>query len=307
MEGRILSGSNNVFAVAARDGSLLECRIKGKILRSGEERYNALAPGDMVEIELDPQEGTRKGLIAALKPRRNSFCRYNEKGRAFQTLAANIDLAVCVASPVEPPFRPRFLDRFLVMASFFEVPAMILVNKSELGLDADIEERLEDYARVGYEVLRCSARTGLGLGELRARLSGKASVFGGQSGVGKSTLLNALAPGAGLATGDICKKWERGRHTTTRASLVPLPIEGGGWIVDTPGVRRFSLRGIPPEDLALHMPEFAGLIGACSYGLSCSHVSEPGCKILEAVHAGAIHEDRYESFLRMREELADER
>lgn len=301
----VVSGSNNLFVVRADDGSELSCRIKGKVLKGAEGFYNPIAPGDRVEV--DPSGcPPGEGLVTALEPRRNRYARWNQKGRAPQLLAANLDLLVCVATPALPPFRPRFVDRALVQADAAGIPAAIAVNKSDLEPDdPDVEERLLDFERLGFRVLRVSASTGAGLDELRDLFGGKTVALVGQSGVGKSSLLNALAPGLDLRTGDLCAKFERGAHTTTMARMVRVEApRGGAWVVDTPGVRRLSPDGVAVEDLALHMPEFAPLLGTCSYGLSCSHEREPGCRIMEAVAAGVIHEDRYESFLRMREELS---
>jgi ribosome biogenesis GTPase len=164
-----------------------------------------------------------------------------------------------------------------------------------------VEERLEDFSRIGYRVLRVSAKTGEGMDALRFLVKGRTSVLLGQSGVGKSSLINALIPGQCIKVGDINEKYDRGNHTTTMSFMVGT---GDTRIIDTPGIRRFVPDGIAAEEIIFFMREFAPLAGKCTYGLSCSHRTEPGCKILEAVTAGEIHEDRYESFLRIREELA---
>ena len=168
-----------------------------------------------------------------------------------------------------------------------------------------MEERLEDFRRIGVPVLRLSAYTGEGMDELRALIRGKFSVLVGQSGVGKSSLVNALIPDLNIQVGALNEKYDRGNHTTTQALLLELPGPGPRTrIIDTPGIRRFVPEGFVPAELILHMREFAPLAGKCSFGLSCSHETEPGCKILEAVQAGVIHPDRYENYLRIREELA---
>jgi ribosome biogenesis GTPase len=299
-------------------GNDLECRIKGKILKGVESYYNPLAPGDRVNIETDPANpGT--GLVTALEERRNIFTRMNQKSlgtnrsAASQILAANVDLIFCVTSSASPPFRPRFLDRALLQAEASGIQAVILCNKYDLvegsteKLDLDVEERLEDFKRIGYRILRISAKTGEGIEELRTLVRGT-SLFLGQSGVGKSSIVNALLPAPLARVGAMNEKYDRGNHTTTMSWMIELPAEDGragtgGYLIDTPGMRRFVPDGIEAGDLILYMREFASLAGSCTYGLSCSHRTEPGCKILEAVDAGAIHEDRYESFLRIREEL----
>jgi ribosome biogenesis GTPase len=305
----VISGSRNIFTLKTADGAeTLECRIKGKVLKGTEDCYNPLAPGDLVEVEYDPlHPGT--GLIRGLEKRRNRFTRLNQKGlgpgrsAVSQLLAANVDLVLCLTSPLSPPFRPRFLDRVLVQADAAGIPSLIICNKIDLpGDDPDVEERLEDFRRIGYEILRISAKTGEGLDELRGRISGRVSVLTGQSGVGKSSLINALAGGLRNRVGAMNEKYDRGNHTTTMSVMVELP--GGGFLIDTPGVRRFVPDGVGPRDLIYHMREFAPLAGTCTFGLSCSHRTEPGCKIMEAVAAGVIHEDRYESFLRIGDELA---
>jgi len=309
VNGLVIRGSRNLFTVRICDsGEILECRIKGKILKNTEAYYNPLAPGDVVEVE--------GNLILGLAKRRNLFVRFNQKGQLPQILASNVDLVLCVTSFASPPFRPRFIDRVLLQADEAGIPAAIVCNKCDLVHNSDpdevldIEERLSDFQRIGFPVLRLSARTKEGLDELRNFIAGKFSVLIGQSGVGKSSLIRALAPDLELKTGAVNEKYDRGNHTTTQPVLLDVPdADGnpcGSRIIDTPGIRRFALAGIRAEDLILYMREFAPLAGKCSYGLSCSHKTEPGCKIMEAVTAGVIHEDRYISYLRIREELEGE-
>ncbi|WP_304221685.1 ribosome small subunit-dependent GTPase A [Gracilinema caldarium] len=311
MTGLIVRGSNNIFYVRpdtdpCAGNEEIECRIKGKVLKGVEGYYNPLAPGDRVHIELDPLH-PGKGLVTELVERKNAFTRFNQKGMAPQLLAANVDLVFCLTTPASPPFRPRFLDRVLVQAERSQIPSVIVVNKWDLhDGDYDVDERLEDYRRIGYRLLTVSAVTGAGLEELADLIKGRTVVLVGQSGVGKSSLINRLAPHAGLKVGDLCEKYERGSHTTTMSRLIELGgSSGSGRIIDTPGVRRLMPDGVQPGDLALYFREFAPLVGQCTYGLSCSHRIEPGCKIMEAVAAGVIHEDRYESYLRLKEELEE--
>jgi len=301
MNGIILSGSRNIFTVRFDTGDL-ECRIKGKILKGAEDLYNPLAPGDRVRVELDPGH-PGKGMITALEKRKNVFSRFNQKGGAPQLLAANVDLVLCMTTRLSPPFRPRFLDRVLLQADIAEIPALVICNKIDLDdEDLDTDERLEDFKRIGYDVIETSATTGRGLDELRQRIAGKRSVLTGQSGVGKSSLINALLPELNIKTGTINEKYDRGNHTTTLASVVE--VDSDTWLIDTPGIRRFVPVGIGADELVMNMREFAPLAGKCTFGLSCSHRIEPGCKIMEAVSAGVIHEDRYNSFLRIYDELA---
>jgi ribosome biogenesis GTPase len=301
MRGIVLSGTNNLFIVLGEGGDRRLCALKGQRLRLGAESYNALAAGDRVEYEADPVSD-RKGLVTALVPRRNVFGRFNEKGRSSQAIAANVDLVACVSSPRLPPFRPRFIDRVAVLAEAAHVPLLVVLNKCDLGFDEDLEDRLAEYQDLGYEVLPVSAATGEGLALLREAIDGQTCVFAGQSGVGKSSLLNALEPGLLRKVGEVSEKFNRGKHTTTMAELIPL-ADGRTWIADTPGVRRLALRGIEPASLDAYFPELAPLAPRCAYGLSCRHEEEEGCAVRAALAEGAIHEDRFESYLRIREEL----
>lgn len=304
-EALVLGGTNNQFETEMPDGSVRLCVIKGKILKDVEGYYNPLAPGDRVMVSEDEGDAKR-GQIISLIPRRNHFVRWNHKGNAPQLLAANLDLAVIVTTPSEPPFRPRFVDRALIQADAEHIEPLILLNKCDLKADVDADDRLTDWARLGYRTLRASAKTGEGMDALAEALSGKLSAFVGQSGVGKSSLLNALDTRLALRTSGLSEKFGRGTHTTTKGMLFHLPVDANGKyasIVDTPGVRRFILHDIPAKDLVLYFREMEPLVGKCTWGHSCSHESEPGCKILEAVYAGIIHEQRYESWQRIREEI----
>jgi len=307
MQGLVIRGSRNVFTLRV-GADLIEGCLKGKVLKAVEGCYNPLAPGDWVDFERPDPERGGPGIITGLRERRNVFSRFNQKGQAPQAIAANVDLAVCLSTPASPPFRPRFLDRLLLQAEAGGIPALLGVNKIDLGLeDRDIRERLDDFRRIGYEVLCFSVKTGEGLDVLKERIAGKVSVLLGQSGVGKSSLLNTLIPDLRARVGDINEKYDRGSHTTTQGIYAEAPFFGTDGtataLIDTPGERRFSLWGIVPEDLIFYLREFAPLAGTCAFGLSCSHETEGGCKIREGVASGDIHPDRYESFLRIREEL----
>ena len=314
MRGIIISGTNNTFEVDCEDGIVRRCSIKGKKLKTEGGFYNPLCPGDTVELEAD-ELNEESGRITRLVPRKNGFMRWNVKGRSPQLLAANIDLLLCVTTPDEPPFRPRFIDRALAQAEEAGIEAVIICNKRDLpsAADMDLEARLSGWEELGYRIIKVSAHSGEGLAELAELIEDKRCVLIGQSGVGKSSLINALDSSYALKTGELSEKYGRGTHTTVKGVLLKLCIKSsltGGRqnvftsLIDTPGVRRFVLHGIEPADLALYFREMKPLVGSCTFGMSCTHKSEAGCKILEAVHAGIVSEERYESWLRIQEELA---
>ncbi|WP_407427174.1 ribosome small subunit-dependent GTPase A [Treponema sp.] len=319
LEGTVLSGSNNIFEIECDDTDddgnhiLRSCSFKSKRLKLDTRYYNPLAPGDRVQLEIENQED-KKGLILSLIPRKNAFLRWNIKGRAPQLLAANLDYIILVTTPGEPEFRPRFIDRELVQAEYQNLTPIIVVNKYDLpeAQDPDFQSRLTIWEDAGYKVLRLSAKTGEGLRELAELITGKLSALVGQSGIGKSSLVNVLDDTCVLKTGSLSKKYGKGSHTTTKGTLMHIrlneSIVGGiqnvyASIIDTPGVRRFVLNDIEADDLALYFPEMEKLIGTCKFGTNCRHETEPGCKILEAVQAGVISEERFESWQRIREEI----
>ncbi len=301
--GTVVSGSNNGFDILTEDGSMVRCQLKGKKLKGAEGFYNPLAAGDIVEWE-PASAGT--GMIQSLVPRKSLFWRYNEKGKAIQAIAANMDVLICVTSAAMPPFRPRFIDRVSLEPSSDRLPFIIALNKTDLGIDEEVAERMDDYRRIGFETIEMSAGDGQGVEILRERISGKTSAFVGQSGVGKSSILNALEAGLGLKVGEVCEKFERGRHTTVAAILSVLS-DGVTRVIDTPGFRRLAVRGIDPVTLGACFPEFRRLAGQCALGARCKHLDEPGCAVTAAVEEGTIHEDRYESYARVLAELEDTR
>jgi ribosome biogenesis GTPase len=310
MTGRILSGSRNVFIVKEEENpetgenpAIYECRIKGKVLKDSGGFYNPLAPGDRVEF--DP----RAGLILSVSERKNVFTRFNMKAGGPQLIAANVDAALCLTTPASPRFRPRFLARLLLPADAAGIPAAVICNKTDLfpTLDGEtrrkIERRLSDFQRQGYEVLRISVKTGEGMDDLRLKLKGTRAVLAGQSGCGKTSLINALLPSARQRTGPVNQKYDRGNHTTVMSTLFECRADGFS-IIDTPGLRRLVPNGIAPGDVQNFMRDFAPFAASCAFGLSCKHQNEEDCKVREALRAGLIHEDRFESFARVTRELS---
>ena len=314
MQGTVLAGSNNFFEVECDDGITRSCSIKGKVLKSDTEYYNPLAPGDIVEIEADSID-EEKGQVVSLVPRKNEFVRWNVKGRCPQLLAANVDYMILVTTPAEPPFRPRFIDRELAQAEMLGLTPVIVCNKYDLiGTDdtIDVDKYLSIWEQLGYKVMRISAKTGEGVAEFAELLEDHLSALVGQSGVGKSSLVNVLDDTCVLKTGSLSKKYGRGSHTTTKGTLnrirLNVSLTGGikgrvASIIDTPGIRRFMLHGIEAEDLALYFKEFKPCVGQCTFGMSCSHTHENGCRIRQAVEDGEITVERYDSWLRIMEQI----
>ena len=321
MEGLILAGTNNLFSVECEDEVIRSCTIKGKVIKTEKEFYNPIAPGDVVEIEVDSLND-KKGQVISLKPRKNTFLRWNVKGRCPQLLACNLDYLILVTTPDEPPFRPRFTDRALAQAEHQGITPVIVCNKWDLAekMQTDgreeefnkIEKRLSIWEELGYRVLRISAKTGEGMQEFAELLEDHLSAFVGQSGVGKSSLINVMDNSCVLRTGSLSKKYGRGNHTTTKGTLIHLVLnetltEGvqgrKADIIDTPGIRRFVLDDIEADDVALYFREFEPFIGKCKFGLDCKHDTEPGCEIKAALERGDITEERYDSWKRIAHEI----
>ncbi len=298
LQGQVLFGINNIYTVLSAEKEY-ECRIKGKILRGRDIVYNPLAAGDFVLFEIE-SPSLSYGMITEKLPRKSEYARWNKKRNAPQIIAANFDILVVVASVKKPPFRPRFIDRILVMADS-PSESLLVLNKTDQGISGQLERRMEDYKRIGYKCMHSSAKSGEGINPLKKLIKGKVAVFAGQSGVGKSTLLNTMFPSLHLRIGEISEKYNRGRHTTNYARLIPL---GDYEIIDTPGIREIEVFDIIPSELAFRFPEFIPFIGKCFYP-SCLHRDEPECSIREAVKRGDIHEDRYSSYRRILKDIME--
>ena len=321
MEGLIIAGTNNTFTVECDDELTRNCTIKGKVLKSDKQFYNPLAPGDRVTVEPDPIN-EQKGQILNVLERKNTFLRWNVKGRCPQLLASNLDYLILVCTPDEPPFRPRFIDRALAQAEHQGITPIIVCNKWDLAelMQTDgreeeydqIDRRLTIWSDLGYKVLRISAKTGEGMQQFAELLENHLSAFVGQSGVGKSSLINVMDNSCVLKTGSLSKKYGRGSHTTTKGNLIHLTLNESlldgikgrkADIIDTPGIRRFVLDDIQAEDVEMYFKEFEPFIGKCKFGLGCKHKTEPGCAIQKAVEDGIITPERYDSWKRISEEI----
>lgn len=321
MTGTVIAGTNNLFTVECEDDVIRNCTIKGKVIKTDKTFYNPIAPGDVVEIAIDELDDA-KGQVTLIHPRKNTFLRYNVKGNCPQLIASNLDYLILVTTPEEPPFRPRFIDRALAQAEHQGITPVIVCNKWDLAqqMQADgraedfemIERRLNIWEDLGYKVLRLSARTGEGMTEFAEILEDKLSAFVGQSGVGKSSLINVMDNNCVLRTGSLSKKYGRGSHTTTKGTLVHLNLNESltegvrgrkANIIDTPGIRRFVLDDIKADELALYFREFDQFLGKCKFGANCKHISEPECAVLKAVENGYITQERFDSWMRICEEI----
>lgn len=292
LRGRVLHaiGAQHC-AVQTPEGRRVECVVRRLVRTLAREARSAVVAGD--EVLWEPT-GPDSGVIVRVEPRRSTISR----GSAHRehVIAANIDQAVIVVSVREPPLKPALIDRFLVSAEKGGVRAVVCLSKVDLIDPADVQPLAGVYARIGYDVVLTSVVTGQGLARLRELLQGRESVLTGQSGVGKSSLLNALDPTLALPTREVSADSGKGRHTTRVAELFPL--SGGGWIVDTPGVRQMQLWDVAPGEVEGYFREFRPFVPDCRFP-DCTHTHEQECGIQRAVHEGLIASTRYEGYLRI--------
>lgn len=296
--GQVHRSAGSVYDVQV-GGAIMRCRIKGKTLRVEDRVHAPIAVGDFVEIEADRYQRNGGWILSRLQ-RATQIDRWSRKHRAMQVLAANVDQVACVTAPSSPPFRPRFIDRLLVAAEHAGVDAVIILNKVDLGIPAAVAERIADYRRIGYRVIDCSASTGAGVSAARAAIGRAVTLICGQSGVGKSSLLNAWDAGLQLRTGAVSRKYDRGVHTTINAEL--LELDDGGRVIDSPGIRELELGAIEARDIRHRFRDFQRWLLRCEYS-ACLCDGEPGCAVRAAVSARQIHPDRYESYRRLLREV----
>jgi ribosome biogenesis GTPase / thiamine phosphate phosphatase len=292
--GLIVRSQSGFFTVQTGSG-LLTCHLRGR-LKQGKHVGDLAAIGDRVQVSRET-DGT--GSIEFVEARSRALVRLDPRPRGVyqQILLANIDQAVFVFACANPTPHLRMLDRFLVIAEKQRVPALIVANKLDLVGPERAEALFGFYPPIGYPLIYACAKTGQGVEELRQRLAGKVSALAGPSGVGKSSLLNAIQPGLGLAVKEVSALMGKGRHTTTVRELFPLA--GGGYVADMPGMRSLALWDTEPEELDGYFPEIAPLVERCRFN-DCHHKSEPGCAVRAAVEAGTVHPERYDSYLRLR-------
>lgn len=279
------------------DGEMVRCRIRGRLRLKGVRSTNPVVVGDEVACEAD--EGGDY-VIADILPRRNYVIRRaSNLSKESHIIAANVDQALLMASLRSPETPTEFVDRFLVTCEAYKVPVTILLSKLDLQDAEAVAEFRAVYEGAGYRVLEVSVREGRGVEEVRELLAGRTTLVSGNSGVGKSTLIQAIDPSLDIRTGEISESHHKGRHTTTFSTMYPLA--GGGAVIDTPGIKGFGLIDIDEAELWHYFPEMMRVAPACRF-YNCTHTHEPGCAVTEAVKAGEIAWPRYESYLKIRDE-----
>jgi len=305
--GIVSEARGGMYEVTDSAGAVWLCRtFRGTKTRNGET--SLVAVGDVVNVVPTGEGGGREGVITLVELRKSALCRKrdvrrNRSKEKTQVIAANIDQLAIVASAGEPPLNRRLIDRYLVFAESEHLPVLIVVNKIDLVQLSDLDDDMAPYRKLGYRIALVSASSGAGIGQLVDELQGKVSAFSGHSGVGKSTLINLLLGDELQKTAALSEGNSRGVHTTTNAAMLPLP--GGGYVIDTPGIREFSLSGISRENLRFWFPEFLEPMQECSFS-SCSHTREPGCAVRRAAESGDIDACRYDSYLALYDSLEDE-
>ena len=279
------------------DGETVRCRIRGRLRLKGVRSTNPVVVGDEVACEAD--EGGDY-VIADILPRRNYVIRRaSNLSKESHIIAANVDRALLVVTLRAPETATEFVDRFLVTCEAYKVPVTILLSKLDLQDAEAVAEFRAVYEGAGYRVLEVSVREGRGVEEVRELLAGRTTLVSGNSGVGKSTLIQAIDPSLDIRTGEISESHHKGRHTTTFSTMYPLA--GGGAVIDTPGIKGFGLIDIDEAELWHYFPEMMRVAPACRF-YNCTHTHEPGCAVTEAVKAGEIAWPRYESYLKIRDE-----
>jgi ribosome biogenesis GTPase len=289
--GRVLRGQGLHSIVRDESGRTIRCATRRILKTLATDQRHVVVAGDMVWFR---PVGADEGIIERVEPRHGIVSR-TSRGRQH-VLVANVDQAVIVTSAAEPRLKPNLIDRYLVSAEKARVRAVICINKIDLVNPADLMPLVGVYSQLGYEVLLVSATNGLGIDRLRTRLAGAESVVTGQSGVGKSSLLNAIEPGLALRVQTVSEETQKGRHTTTTAEL--LPLSTGGFVVDTPGIRQFQLWDVIPEEVAGFYRELRPYVSRCRFP-DCTHTHEDDCAVKDAVADGWIDVRRYESYVQI--------
>ncbi|MBQ0115541.1 MAG: ribosome small subunit-dependent GTPase A [Bacteroidales bacterium] len=305
MKGLVIKNTGSWYVVRDENGALHNCKIKGNLRLKGFRCTNPVAVGDIVNAE-PRDDGT--ALIVSIEQRRNYIIRRaSNLSKEFQIIASNMDQAVLVVTLANPVTNTTFIDRFLATAMAYRIPVVIAINKTDLleGEDRDLLDAVANlYRTIGYTVIPVSTVSGEGMDMLREALTGKTSLLSGNSGVGKSSIINKMVPGAELRVGDVSQSHHTGMHTTTFSEMLDLP--DGGCIIDTPGVKGFGTIDFDRYETAHYFPEIFKVSEQCRFG-NCTHTHEPGCAVREAVEQHLISESRYASYLSILEDDPDDK
>jgi ribosome biogenesis GTPase len=308
MQGTVYRSTGSWYIVKTTEGGLYQARIKGIFKMDGDiTSTNPIAVGDTVEI-VPEEEGSSSAMITDISPRRNYIVRTSPHKRVHKHIvAANLDQAMLICTVKEPRTSRGFIDRFLVTAAAYHIPAILVFNKKDLLKEKDMEKFLEleeVYTAIGYPVLLVSAKQGEGIEEIRALLRDRVTLMSGHSGVGKSSLINGLQPGLELRTKEVSGWSGKGLHTTTFAEMFDLPENGR--LIDTPGIRELGIVDIPKTELSHYFLEMQPYITECQFN-NCLHINEPGCAVKEAVEEGEIDAERYVSYATILESIEEEK
>lgn len=302
MKGRVFKSTGSWYGVLAADGNYYRCRLRGKFKQDDLKINNPIAVGDYVTID---QKGEEAGaaVITEILPRENYIIRKSTRKSKFaHILASNIDLALVLATITFPRTSQGFIDRFLVSAESFRIPAKVIINKKDLYKKKDLEkaERLIAlYNELGYECLLISANDKNDIAKIKTLLEGKTTLISGHSGVGKSTMLNGIAPHLNLKTGEVSSFANKGTHTTTFAEMFEIAQET--YIIDTPGIKELGLFDLSETEISHYFPEMRTFLGQCKFN-NCMHINEPQCRVIQALEDGEIDESRYLSYLSILED-----
>lgn len=296
MKGIVYKSTGSWYILKGDDNRFHQARLKGKFKIDDITSTNPIAVGDLVEFELENEEGGNV-IITELCPRRNYVNRISPANkRMHHIIASNIDQSVLIATIKDPKTSMGFIDRFLVTCEAFHIPAIVLFNKADIYREKELnifQERKDIYERIGYRVLLTSVSSGEGIAELKKELENRSTLFSGHSGVGKSSLINAILGDSNIRTSEVSSWSGKGMHTTTFAEMYDLPF--GGKIIDTPGMREFAIADIERSELSHYFPEMRTVLTNCQYN-NCMHINEPSCAVKNAVMNGQISEERYISY-----------